>query len=197
MQGPVKFPSDDLNDHIRYAMPDELAAIRNISHNLNGNSNVVMLGAGPGVMALAVLEGQSSGIVPATFWVVDNEPKTFWYMEQHIDASKLLSPVMKNERFFMIVGDSAKVGEGWSGEVDFLIVDADHSEEGVLKDIDAWWPKVKRGGTALFHDFLERPGGFDGPGEWAQGGVARAIEQRNKDWYFVKTVGISIVYRKP
>lgn len=37
--------------------------------------------------------------------------------------------------------------------VDFVYVDADHSEEAVLKDIEAWWPKVKPGGIMAGHDY--------------------------------------------
>ena len=31
------------------------------------------------------------------------------------------------------------------GSVNFCYVDADHSYEGVTKDLEAWWPKIKKG----------------------------------------------------
>ena len=37
--------------------------------------------------------------------------------------------------------------------LDFIFIDADHSYEGVCKDIDAWMPKVKPGGYVFFHDY--------------------------------------------
>jgi predicted O-methyltransferase YrrM len=35
---------------------------------------------------------------------------------------------------------------------DFVFIDADHSYEAVLRDIDAWWPKVRPGGMLAGHD---------------------------------------------
>jgi len=37
--------------------------------------------------------------------------------------------------------------------LDLVFIDADHTYEGVYKDILAWLPKVRVGGTMLFHDF--------------------------------------------
>ena len=34
-----------------------------------------------------------------------------------------------------------------------VYIDADHSYEGVISDIRAWFPKVKRGGYMAFHDY--------------------------------------------
>lgn len=39
------------------------------------------------------------------------------------------------------------------GEVDFCFIDADHTPEGVLRDIEAWWQKIKVGGTLGGHDY--------------------------------------------
>ena len=41
--------------------------------------------------------------------------------------------------------------------VDFVFVDADHSYEGVRKDIIAWFPKVKEGGILAGHDYAWTP----------------------------------------
>lgn len=37
---------------------------------------------------------------------------------------------------------------------DFIYLDADHSYEGVVKDINAWYPKLKKGGVFAGHDYL-------------------------------------------
>jgi len=42
------------------------------------------------------------------------------------------------------------------GSVDFCFIDADHSYAGVLRDITAWWPKVRPGGTIGGHDWHMR-----------------------------------------
>ncbi len=53
--------------------------------------------------------------------------------------------------------------------LDFIFIDADHSYDGVCKDIEAWMPKVKPGGYAFFHDY-ENPNTFTG--------VKQAIEDK-------------------
>lgn len=40
------------------------------------------------------------------------------------------------------------------GYFDVVYIDADHSEAGCLKDLTAWWPKVKRGGVLCGHDYI-------------------------------------------
>jgi hypothetical protein len=37
--------------------------------------------------------------------------------------------------------------------VDTIFIDGDHSYEGVKADFESWFPKVKRGGYILFHDY--------------------------------------------
>jgi hypothetical protein len=36
---------------------------------------------------------------------------------------------------------------------DFIFIDADHTYEGVRKDIEAWYPKLKKGGIISGHDY--------------------------------------------
>jgi hypothetical protein len=43
------------------------------------------------------------------------------------------------------------------GTFDFIYVDADHSEDGCRRDIEAWYPKLKRGGVIAGHDFDPGP----------------------------------------
>ena len=38
---------------------------------------------------------------------------------------------------------------------DFVYIDADHSYNGCLRDLNCWYPKVKRGGILAGHDFIE------------------------------------------
>jgi len=39
-------------------------------------------------------------------------------------------------------------------ELDWVYIDASHIEKYVYKDLFAWWPKIKSGGTLCGHDFL-------------------------------------------
>ena len=58
-------------------------------------------------------------------------------------------------------GDRARIIKGWTVEVadqiddaslDFVFIDADHSEKGVRADIMAWGRKIRPGGMILGHD---------------------------------------------
>lgn len=41
------------------------------------------------------------------------------------------------------------------GSLDFVYLDADHSHDGVMRDLHAWRPKVRAGGILCGHDYLE------------------------------------------
>ena len=41
-------------------------------------------------------------------------------------------------------------------QFDFIYIDADHSYDAVVKDIHAWWPKVRIGGVLAGHDYNNR-----------------------------------------
>jgi hypothetical protein len=51
------------------------------------------------------------------------------------------------------------------GSLDFVFIDADHTEAGCARDIDAWYPKIRRGGLISGHDI-----------NWDS--VRRAVESR-------------------
>lgn len=65
--------------------------------------------------------------------------------------------------------DTAKAAEAFpDGHFDFVFLDADHTYEGVSRDIEAWLPKIRPGGMMLGHDFNLK----DFPG------VVRAVDER-------------------
>jgi len=54
--------------------------------------------------------------------------------------------------------DSSTAAADYSdGSLDFVFIDADHTYEGVSKDIKAWLPKVKNGGILAGHDYAWFP----------------------------------------
>jgi len=54
----------------------------------------------------------------------------------------------------LIVGDSAATASKFDdGTVAFAFIDAGHGSEDVRKDLDAWWPKIKRGGVMGGDDY--------------------------------------------
>ena len=57
---------------------------------------------------------------------------------------------------------SEQTAAGWSGPVDLVFVDGDHSEAGCRLDWELWSPLVAPGGVVAFHD--ARDGGGPEPG---------------------------------
>jgi len=58
------------------------------------------------------------------------------------------------------------------GYFDFVYIDAGHNYEDVCKDIDAWMPKIKKGGILSGHDYwldMQNPG------------VVKAVDEKIKD----------------
>jgi predicted O-methyltransferase YrrM len=63
---------------------------------------------------------------------------------------------------------SAAVAARWSGPVDLVFIDGDHSEAGVRADWDGWHGFVEPGGAVVFHDArLSQEGGRGLPGPTA------------------------------
>ncbi len=60
-------------------------------------------------------------------------------------------------------GSKSKLGMLWMSsldaakllpnELDLVYIDADHGYQAVKDDIEAWWPKIRKGGILCGHDF--------------------------------------------
>lgn len=94
------------------------------------------------------------------------------------------------------VKDSFTPIQAWSHEaasefedksIDYIFLDADHTYEGVKKDLEAWYPKLKTGGIFSGHDYYPHP---------PDDGVFRAVNEffethkvntyRNNVWEITK-----------
>lgn len=187
---PQKLTAAGLNSTCPYAKPEEILEIKRIARKLSAKDTSVMIGCGPAVFGLALVEDLKT---PTSLWIVDKVANTFDYAERHFDGARLFPGVM--DRIHFVEGDSPTIGQDWQSPIKFLLVDGDHSYEGVKADITAWLPHVPRKGLVWFHDYLERPGGFDGTGIWDEGGCAVAVSEAIIDGRLmvVKRVGISIL----
>lgn len=182
-----KITAKALNEACMYALPEELAAIRRLYDSLGHRRNVVMLGAGPGVFAVAICENRQD-FVP--MWIVDHE--TTQYAKAHLEACECDTSGL---RYYTADSADFAFADHWQFMAPaLLIVDADHTYEGVKRDINAWlqvmWdvPDAK----FFFHDYLEREGGFSGHGEWKESGVAKAIADFPQ-LKIIDRVGISVI----
>ncbi len=82
---------------------------------------------------------------------------------------------------------------------DWIYLDADHSYNGCSNDLEAWYPKLKKGGVFAGHDYLN--GEFIGGSFGVKSAVDNFIKNKEvnlnlteentiKSWYFVKPGGI-------
>lgn len=102
-------------------------------------------------------------------------------------------------RFQLIREDSEQAGQQFKAQsLDFVYLDADHSEQGVWKDLCTWAIKVREGGVIAGHDF----GHPDFPG--VQHAVERffkrfgwAIHEEGHGVWWVKREHLPITYFTP
>jgi predicted O-methyltransferase YrrM len=131
---------------------DEAQLLMDTADGLGQGAIVVNVGAGAGTSALAVIEQRPD--LAKTFYTVDmrDDDNPFGGMlnERHAFQNAKMEDMLPNQ----IKGDSSSIGKTWGkGPIDFLIIDADHTAEGLTKDIEAWLPHLVTGGYVAFHDY--------------------------------------------
>ena len=73
-------------------------------------------------------------------------------------------------RASIIKADSIEASKQFDdGSLDFVYLDADHSYAGCMRDLHAWYPKLRVGGAMSGHDFI------DGDVHATQFGVKTAV----------------------
>ena len=167
-----------------YMYDYELMLMTTIVRSLPDEAIVVNIGAGTGTSGLAILEARPD--LANTTWTVDirDDDNPFGGLMNERNAfSEHFPGIMPRQ----IHGDSYEVGMSWNkGWIDFLFIDADHTEAGLTKDIEAWYPKVRKGGFILYHDYNH--------GFWP--GVKPIVDKKMKKDILVAVVDISALYIK-
>jgi len=106
-----------------------------------------------------------------------------WVYAQHLqledysswDFKKIYQQFCHNtarykDRVIKLIGISWEMAkEVADNSLDFVFIDADHGYESVVKDINAWTPKLKPGGLLSGHDI-----------SWP--GVRKAVDELTKSW---------------
>lgn len=175
-----KLTAATLNARLTYLFGNEIQYLNKLGRELENGSVVVMLGVGPALMCLALLETAPEGV---WFYGADHDPTVIHYAYQHVAAAKLPQVIIFEHKDTVAASYQAL-----DDSVDLLLVDGDHSYEGVRRDIEAWWPKVRVGGTVLFHDYVKQE---------ENNGVQEAIESyQDEHWEELDKPGVSIVFRK-
>jgi len=86
-------------------------------------------------------------------YLVDN-----WVTSKHSSKEATLQNLAEfKNKIVVLTGDSSVVCKNIKDEeLDFAYIDANHSYEGVKKDIKNYYSKVKIGGIICGHDYFER-----------------------------------------
>ena len=111
-------------------------------------------------------------------WHDSNLANTKLLMKKHGNKAKLLQG--------MSLDMAKKIKDG---TLDFVYLDGDHSYEGCMADLKAWYPKLKKGGLMGGHDFLNHAYGIHkAVHEFAKSEVHTVPEHspENASFYFVK-----------
>lgn len=185
----------ELNHACTYATPEEIYWLMGWAQKtytpLERINHVVMIGAGPGVMAMALMEIESKYNARSIELTVIDKVSTE-YVRAHIGmlANGAFIPAVD-----YITADSADTGKDWIGvhKLDLLIIDGDHSYEGVKRDLDAWLKHVKPNGLIFLHDYDADGTCFAGVERYP--GVKQAIEECSAHWEEYARVGTAMVMK--
>jgi len=181
---------ETLNEACPYATHDEIQYLRTeIPPHLRKGSHIVMIGAGPGVLLFPLLESKKA----AGWNICVIDIVSVQYAKRHYQLGRPI--VQKNaERIEWIEGrDSYDVGMSCDFNVKLLIVDGDHSERGVRRDMEAWLPHMAKDSFVFFHDY-----DYTGT-RWEHDclpTVKVSVDEVMTGWKQIKRIGCSAVYRR-
>jgi len=148
-----------------------------ILENKIPNGIGVEVGVQRGLYSEILLEHWKTGTLHSIDrWLYTENYKDIANKEQNVQDSYHQETKKRLERFEnrskVIKKDSVEAAKDYAdGSLDFVYIDADHSYEGCLRDIQLWYPKIRTGGIISGHDYLNgnlRAGVF---------GVKRAVDE--------------------
>lgn len=146
----------------------------------------VIIGAGSGTMSLGFLEAR----IPHLQYLhsIDISSDSLWW---ELEAWKIAGWAGAQgewpENASQQNQDSSRAGRQWAEmntalganrDVDFLVIDGDHSEDGVRKDLESWLPNMSDKATIMLHDYDAEIAPEQYPG------VKVAADELLRDWQF-------------
>lgn len=116
------------------------------------------VGRGGMIVEIGVDQGRSASILAAVSERTKSVLMLIDAWESILIANKDKTEKMIKENFpaasFTIAhGRSEDIAKTFCFPIDLLHIDANHYEGGVDVDCEAWLPKLKQGGVAMFHDY--------------------------------------------
>ena len=167
-----------------YITMDEYAYMKSLAAKMPSAQRVVMIGAGPGELLLSFLEGYRYPSAKCT--VIDKG--TCEYVEAHVLGDEAIDDQYSLSIEY-VVNYSQVVARDWFEKIDLLIVDGDHTYEGVRADIQSWAKYVRK--YIWFHDFDGKAIGQEDYPDSRKLIEAYAVLAK---WSLLSTPGCSAVY---
>jgi len=135
----------------------------NMVHTFPSGSVFVEIGAWKGKSAVFMAEKIKESGKNINFYTIDPFDGTGGGYENDSDVknSILFETYTKNiepvkSYIQTLTGFSYDVvGKFENESIDFLFIDGDHRYEGIKRDLNEWFPKIKRGGIISGHDYNE------------------------------------------
>jgi hypothetical protein len=115
-----------------------------------GKTRLVEIGVAEGASAVGLREAMApDGIL----WLIDPfHLSRVRHLNTMRRAAHRVVAKCQNGEVIWIEKFSYAAASDWSGQIDFLFIDGDHSENGVRRDWDDWHRFVATGGIVVFHD---------------------------------------------
>jgi hypothetical protein len=160
-----------------------------------GRLSLIEIGVAEGASAVALRESMSAS---GTLWLIDPfHLSRLRCLNATKRAARRVVAGSSNGRVVWIEKFSTAAANEWSGPIDFLFIDGDHSEEAVQRDWDNWHKFVTPGGVVVFHDAARFPGGWTRD-DW---GPVRLVNRLFRDkgipgWAIVEEVDSLVVIQR-
>jgi hypothetical protein len=121
-----------------------------LQRNARDCHSIVEIGVAEGASALAVREVMAAD---GTLYLIDpfHLSRFRWLNTQRRAARSAVSRCAR-AKVTWIEQFSFDAVRNWNKPIDFLFVDGDHTDEGVIRDWSEWHPFLKSGGRVAFHD---------------------------------------------
>jgi hypothetical protein len=135
-------------------------------HNLTGKG--VEVGTWKGDFANVILNSWSGTLYMIDPWRgLGSEYDDVSNMVNEVNANAYHDTMISikgfEDRAFMLRGLSSELIDLFQDEsLDFVYIDANHAYDFVVEDINLWYPKVKKGGLVMGHDYILFGGTKDG-----------------------------------
>jgi predicted O-methyltransferase YrrM len=160
-----------------------------------GRKTLAEIGVAEGVSALALREAMSPD---GTLYLIDpfhlSRLRRLNFIKRA--AHKIVSTCRRG-KVIWIEKFSNDVAKDWKEPLDLLVIDGDHTDNGVQGDWNNWSRFLKPGGVAVFHDACIFEGGWTTPAYGPVKLVDRLFRKRTSpDWSIVEEVHSLLVVQR-